>query len=80
MKVFNIGSGQAHSLNDVIQVIERVTGQPLQVRYAPGRSFDVPISVLDISRARSYLNWVPTISLLEGIARMYHWMLKESED
>lgn len=80
LKVFNIGSGQAHSLNDVIHVIERVTGRPLQVRYTPGRSFDVPISVLDISRAGRYLHWTPTISLFEGIARMHAWMLKESED
>lgn len=80
MKIFNIGSGHAHSLNDVIQVIEEVTGRPLQVNHTPGRSFDVPISVLDISRARSYLNWVPAIGLLEGITRMYLWTLKEARD
>jgi len=80
LKVFNIGSGQAHSLSDVIQAIERVTGRPLKVKYTPGRSFDVPISVLDISRAKNYLNWTPTTSLFDGIARMYAWMLKEYED
>lgn len=77
MKVFNIGSGQGHSLVDVIHVIEEVTGRPLRVKYTDGRSFDVPISVLDISRARNHLNWAPTVSLLEGVARMYTWMLKE---
>jgi UDP-glucose 4-epimerase len=77
LKIFNIGSGQAHSLSDVIHAIERVTGRPLKVKYTSGRSFDVPISVLDISRAQNYLNWTPTISLFEGIARMYAWMLKE---
>jgi UDP-glucose 4-epimerase len=79
MKVFNIGSGQGHSLNDVIHVIESVTGRPLQVKYTNGRSFDVPVSVLDISRAKNYLNWVPTINLFEGVTRMYAWMLKEYE-
>ena len=54
IKVFNVGSGQGHSLNDVIHVIESVTGQPLQVKYADARSFDVPINVLDISRVRSH--------------------------
>lgn len=77
MKVFNIGSGQGHSLHDVIHVIEQVTGRPLEVKYKDARSFDVPISVLDISRARSFLDWAPTISLFEGIARMHVWMLKE---
>lgn len=76
MKIFNIGSGHGHSLNDVIHVIESVTGRPLQVKYTNGRSFDVPISVLDIARAKKYLNWTPTISLLEGVASMYDWMVK----
>jgi UDP-glucose 4-epimerase len=80
MKVFNIGCGKGHSLNDVIHVIESVTGRPLQVKYVNGRSFDVPISILDISRTKKYLNWVPAISLFEGIARMYAWMLKEYEE
>jgi len=79
MKIFNISSGQGHSLIDVIHVIESITKRPLQVKYTNGRSFDVPISVLDISRAKNYLDWAPTISLFEGIARMYAWMTKEYE-
>jgi UDP-glucose 4-epimerase len=80
IKVFNVGSGQGHSLNEVIHVIESVTGRPLQVKYTDARSFDVPINVLDISRAGSHLNWSPTVSLLEGVARMYAWMLKVREN
>jgi UDP-glucose 4-epimerase len=76
-RIFNIGSGQGHSLNEVIHIIQSVTGQPLQVKYTKGRSFDVPINVLDISRARVDLNWTPTVSLSEGIARMYAWMSKQ---
>src|SRR5688572_30293458 len=76
-KVFNIGSGQGHSLNEVIHVIESVIGRSLQVKYTDARSFDIPINILDISRARSELNWGPTISLHEGIAHMYTWMFKE---
>lgn len=77
MNVFNIGSGQGHSLRDVIHVMERVTGRPLKVKYFQKRSFDVPISVLDISRARNFLQWSPMVSLFEGIARMHAWMQKE---
>jgi UDP-glucose 4-epimerase len=79
MKIFNVGSGQGHSLRELIHVIEGVTGRPLKVKYTAGRSFDVPISILDVSRAKNYLNWMPTISLFEGIAHMYAWMLKEHE-
>ena len=79
-KIFNIGSGQGHSLDELIHVIENVTGRSLQVKYADARSFDVPINVLDISRAKSHLDWAPMVSLLDGVARMHAWMSREHKD
>lgn len=76
-KIFNVGGGQGHSLNDIIGVIENITRLSIQPKYMPGRLFDVPINVLDISRAKMYLNWQPAVGLFEGISRMYEWMLKE---
>jgi UDP-glucose 4-epimerase len=73
--IFNIGSGHGHSLNDIIQLVEAATGRPLAVKYAAGRPFDVPVSVLDISRARTQLGWAPTVGLTEGIARAHAWMV-----
>jgi UDP-glucose 4-epimerase len=78
-KIFNIGSGQGHSLNEVIQVIEEVTGRALRVKYTDARSFDVPINVLDISRAKNQLIWAPMVSLRDGVARMHAWMSQEHE-
>lgn len=75
-KLFNIGAGQGHSLLDIIGSIEQVIQQPLQVRYLPARAFDVPMNVLDISRARMQLSWQPAVGLLEGISRTHEWMLK----
>ena len=77
IKIFNIGSGQGHTLNEVIHIMESVIQHPLRVKYTSGRSFDVPRNVLDISQARGFLNWTPTIGLVEGISRMYAWMSKE---
>ena len=78
-RIFNIGSGQGHSLNDIFAAIENIVQHPLQVEHGPGRPFDVPINILDIARARKDLAWEPTIGLLEGISREYEWMLKEQE-
>jgi UDP-glucose 4-epimerase len=78
-RIFNIGAGLGHSLNDIIGIIENIIQQPLKVRYTPGRPFDVPVNVLDISRAKTFLNWQPTIGLAEGIAYTYEWMLKETK-
>lgn len=79
-KIFNIGAGQGHSLNDIIGCIQQICQQPVQAKYLEGRVFDVPINVLDISRAKMYLKWQPTVGLLEGISRTYEWMLEESKN
>jgi UDP-glucose 4-epimerase len=76
-KIYNIGGGQGHSLNDIISILENITRRPLQPKYLPGRLFDVPVNVLDITRAKKYLNWQPTVGLSEGILHSYEWMLKE---
>ena len=78
-KVFNIGAGQGHSVNEIINIIEQVIRRPLLINNMPGRVFDIPVNVLDISRAKAHLNWQPAISLLEGISRTIEWMAKEQE-
>ncbi|WP_241665547.1 NAD-dependent epimerase/dehydratase family protein [Teichococcus oryzae] len=66
---FNIGSGQGVSLNGIILELENRLGRVLDVRREPGRPFDVPVSVLDISLARDTLGWAPRLSFSDGITR-----------
>lgn len=66
---FNIGSGSGVSLNGIIRELELHLGHELEVRREPGRSFDVPVSVLSISLAREMLGWEPRLSFSDGIVR-----------
>lgn len=72
--VFNISSGISTSLNDVLLLIEQVTGAPVERVYKPGRLFDVPLSVLDNTLAGRELGWSPKISLRDGISRTVLYM------
>lgn len=72
--VFNIGAGRGHSLNEVLDTIERVTGRVADRRYLPGRVFDVPASVLSIERAEQMLGWVPRLEFEQGISRFDKWL------
>ncbi len=67
--VINVGSGMGQSLNDILAAIETLTSVPVRRRYTMGRPFDVPVNILDISRAQSVLGWRPGISFAEGLAR-----------
>jgi UDP-glucose 4-epimerase len=73
-RVFNIGSGQGRTLNDIILAIEEVLGRRIERRYLPARKFDVPVSVLDVSRARGVLGWQPRVSFQAGLKRTLDWM------
>lgn len=75
-RIFNIGSGQGHSLNDILDTIANIVRQPLKVERGPGRAYDVPMNILDITSAKRDLEWEPTVALLDGISREHEWMLK----
>lgn len=65
--VFNIGSSHGVSINELAGTIESVLGRRIARSYLPGRSFDVPVSILDNTLARTELQWSPSITLAEGL-------------
>lgn len=73
-RVFNIGSGQGHSLDQLLAELEAHLGRPVERTYLAGRNFDTPVNVLDITRARVELGWIPTTTLDVGIARTCNWI------
>jgi UDP-glucose 4-epimerase len=74
--IFNIGGGRGHSLNELLDIIEVVTGRTANRRYMPGRVFDVPTNVLSIERAKSTLGWSPKIDFEHGLKRFSEWLLQ----
>ncbi|PJA31342.1 MAG: NAD-dependent epimerase [Zetaproteobacteria bacterium CG_4_9_14_3_um_filter_53_7] len=72
--VFNAGSGEGHSINEIIILIRDAIDQELQVNYREGRAFDVKEVVLDISHAKAAFGWQPEISLADGIRDQLQWL------
>lgn len=73
-RVINIGGGKGQSLNEIINAIEIMLRTPVKRAYFPSRAFDVPVNVLDISKARELLNWKPQVPFSEGLSRTAHWL------
>ena len=67
--LFNIGSGQGLSLNQLIVLLEQQLNRSLDVQYLPSRGCVVPTNVLCIDRAKEALNWAPKISVACGLRR-----------
>lgn len=74
VRVFNIGSGVGRSVNEILDAIDALLGISVKRAYLPARAFDVPVSVLDISRAAEHLGWTPWLSFSEGLSRTAGWL------
>ena len=72
-RIFNIGSGAGTNLNTLAAAVGETTGHPLTIAYTPGRSFDIPVSVLDVGLAERVLGWKPVLDLETGLA----WMMED---
>lgn len=70
--VYNIGSGIGRSLNRVVETLAAIHGY-FEVKRQSGRSVDVPVSVLDIKLAESFLGWQPTSEWETSVTRTYQW-------
>lgn len=66
-KIFNIGSGQGHSVNDVLNLMEKHLGRPVVRVYESERKADIPVSVLDITKARTMLDFDCRFNIEQGI-------------
>lgn len=71
---FNLGSGVGHSLNRLREVVEQVTGRPLQVDFRPSRSIDVKGVVLDSTAFAAAHEWKAEVLLGEGVRRTWEWV------
>lgn len=67
--VFNIGTGEGHSVNDVLEMFRVVLGRDIDVKTIHSTAADaMPAwNVLNIAKAIDKLGWAPQIRLIDGI-------------
>jgi nucleoside-diphosphate-sugar epimerase len=69
--VFNVGSGQSHSVQELIDIVQRAwqTQYPV-ITKGERRKDEIMDTVADISAARRVLRWSPEWNLPRGVAEM----------
>jgi nucleoside-diphosphate-sugar epimerase len=73
-RVYNVGGGSRVSMNQVLHIIERVAGHPLEITREAAQKGDMRDTYADSSLARQDLGFVPTVPLEEGIQAEYRWL------
>lgn len=71
--IFNIATGQAHSVGEVLELAKRYTHCPVPVEIGPGELMR-RCEALDIRRAVSELGYNPQIGLKQGVKRYADWL------
>ena len=78
-RVFNIGTGNSVTLNEVYAAIADQLGFTAKPNYGLPREGDIKHSLADISRARAELGYEPKAQFREGLRKTVAWYLEEKE-
>jgi UDP-glucose-4-epimerase GalE len=75
----NLGTGHGHSVLEVMQTAERVTGRPVRKQMSPRRPGDPPALVADPTKALDLLGWTAKRSLEDIVSSAWKWMQQTSK-
>ncbi|KQB41541.1 NAD-dependent epimerase/dehydratase family protein [Flavobacterium aquidurense] len=75
-EIYNIGSGNGHSVNEIIEMLKKIVDKTIEVEYVQNRAVDASSIILDISKLKNIINFEYT-SLETGIK---NFLLYESSD
>src|SRR6201996_9392924 len=78
-RVFNIGTGKSHTLNEVYAAIAGQIGFTAKPIYGQPREGDIKHSPADISRASKELGYEPKAHFHDGLKKTVDWYLEERE-
>lgn len=70
---YNIGTGQGHSVLEVIQAFEEATGTHLNYQIGPRRQGDIEQIYGEVSKAEKELNWKALHSLQAMMKSAWEW-------
>lgn len=72
-EVFNLGNNHPVTLNELVALLERVTGRKAQREILPLQPGDVPLTWADISKAERLLGYKPATTLEAGLEKFVAW-------
>ena len=75
----NLGSGQGHSVLEMVRAFERASGRTIAHRFAPRRAGDLPAFWANADEARRILGWEARCSLLQMCEDTWRFQTQSAE-
>ena len=76
-EVINLGGHEVISINELVKLVEELTGKQAVVQYGPPNLADMFTNQADVGKARDMLGWNPQVTLREGIGNLIEWYKAE---
>ena len=79
-KYFNVGTGNEYTLQQVVDIAERVLGKKLDAAWGsfPEKAWDTSHWVADMTKTHAELGWHAQYTLESGIQKMWEWYEKNT--
>lgn len=76
-EIFNLGSGEETSVNDLIRLIRAVVGDAMtEVRHEEARRGEIYRNFARIDKAQRILGYSPSTRLVEGLQKTWEWFVQ----
>lgn len=78
-RTFNLGSGQGHSVCEVLDSLQKVSGMEIPAHRTGRREGDVGFCVAEVSRSKEELGWSTEKSLDDSARDVWNFMMLEKQ-
>ena len=77
-EIINVGSSNEISIRDLAFKISKIAKKKIKIRYDESRErpYDVNRLVCNNDKAEKILNWKPTITMDQGLNKLFQWAIK----
>lgn len=72
-QIYNVACNDRVTLNEMVKLLQKITGKDIQPTYGPERYGDIKHSEADISKIREKLGYKPEVFFNEGLQKVYEW-------
>jgi nucleoside-diphosphate-sugar epimerase len=73
-EVFNLGGGSRTTVEEVVRMVERISGKKAKLKMLARQQGDVRHTAAEIREARDKLGFEPRVKLLDGLTEQWEWV------
>jgi len=78
-QVYNVAVGDRTSINQVFEIVKKITGSNSSADYLPPREGDIRDSLADISKSKKMMGYEPNVKLENGLEITVDWFRENKQ-